>query len=90
MCLWCVQVYVCVYVILFLMAGSFTYNELSYLTISSIQNKAKNLLKVNKGDHLEVQIEVIKAHSYISWFKYRKKKVIDLQLEYYYFYFSII
>lgn len=45
------------------MAGNFTYKELSYLTISSIQNKAKNLLKANKRDFWEGQTEVIKAHS---------------------------
>ena len=46
----------------FLMARNFTYKELSYLTISSIQNKAKNLLKAKERDLLEAQTEVIKAH----------------------------
>ena len=46
----------------FLMARNFTYRELSYLTISSIQNKAKNLLKAKERDLLEAQTEVIKAH----------------------------
>lgn len=45
-CSMCVCVYVCV--IHFLIAENFTYKELSYLTISLIQNKAKNLLKANK------------------------------------------
>lgn len=52
----------CVCVSFFLATGNLTYNEVSYLTISSIQNKAKNLLKSNEGDRLEAQIEVIKAH----------------------------
>ena len=60
MCLWCEHVVV--YRMFFLMAGNFTYKELSYLTISSIQNKAKNLLKGKERDFLEAQTEVIKAH----------------------------
>ena len=44
------------------MARNFTYRELSYLTISSIQNKDKNLLKAKERDLLEAQTEVIKAH----------------------------
>ena len=59
----------------FLMAESFTYKELSYLTISSIQNEAKNVLKSqqkrllrspDRGD----QSPLTSLHA----FKYRKKK----------------
>ena len=52
----------CVSYVFFLMAGNFTYKELSYLTISSIQSKAKNLLKAKERDLLEAQTEVIKDH----------------------------
>lgn len=54
---------VCVYVVCFLIAENFTYKELSYSTISLTQNKSKNLLKANKKDFLEAQIEVIKVCS---------------------------
>ena len=62
MCLWCEHVAVYCMFFFFLMARNFTYKELSYLTISSIQNKAKNLLKAKERDLLEAQTEVIKAH----------------------------
>lgn len=60
-CVCGVNMWLCT-VCFFLMARNFTYRELSYLTISSIQNKAKNLLKAKERDLLEAQTEVIKAH----------------------------
>lgn len=60
-CVCGVNMWLCI-IWFFLMAGNFTYKELSYLTISSIQSKAKNLLKAKERDLLEAQTEVIKAH----------------------------
>ena len=61
-CVCGVNMWLCTVCFFFLMARNFTYKELSYLTISSIQNKAKNLLKAKERDLLEAQTEVIKAH----------------------------
>lgn len=54
---------------------NFTCRELSYLTISAIQKKAKSLLKANKRDFSEAQTEVVKAHSlYLLHLNIERKK----------------
>lgn len=86
MCVGCVCV--CVRVVCFLIAENFTYEELSYLTISLIQDKAKTLLKANKRDSLEAQTEVIKVsslhHIYLNIEKSHRRSIRILP-----FYFTI-